>query len=477
MAETDTSSYGKPITSPFETLGALTNIQNASNQNKLFQQQYQTNLGVGQAYKTAIRPDGTIDQSALNQLIQSNPNVAVGLPQIYQGSQEAQKRQQDIQSQQIDVARKNVDTLGSYISPLAALGSKVTVGDVMGAAAKAITAGHVDPKVISQVLSDLPADNSAVPAWLQQQQMRFMSIQEQFNAMHPAPTAINTGLQTQLVRTPQIGAPSIAGTLNNTPPPSTQVIGPDGRPHLIGSGGGGVGGAMGGNPGGLGQQTGFAPGEAEAATVAATGSAGAYQALRNDVGASGTRVFQLNKALTALEGTNTGPGTETTNNIRSFLQAQTPDSLKQFVPDFDPDKTMKYDEANKYLTAFASGAAGSIGPKTNEQLATALSANASTKISNLAAKDVVKANIALEKMKQAAAIQFKNSGEPPQNFSDWYANYNKLSDPRAFLADQQSAKDRRSMLDKMNSKEQASYLNSFKAAIKSGVINLADLPK
>lgn len=490
MAEVDTSSYyqnrPKPL-NPLETLSGVAGLQSTLNQNKLFQQEFNSKQGLSQIYKEAIDPNtGQLDPNKINRLLAdpaASSNVTLGLPQAIQNSQEAQQRNTTIDTSKLENAQKHLQALTSYLAPLAQ--GNPTAGDIAATLAHANASGIASVDEIGKVWSSIPRDQkgqidqSQIKPWVQQNLMRVMSAQEQLNATNPAPIMFNNGQQQIPMRLPQIGAPSQAGPgIQNQLPPTTPTFNQQTQqPGYLGSGGAGAVGGWQDGPGRGFVPSGPALGASAAADVASGGSAKAYQALRDDVGSSGARIFQLGKALTALEGTNTGPGTDSVNNVKSFLLAQSPDFLAKIMPGVDPNKIKNYDEANKYLTAYASGAAGAVGPHTDNQLATALSANASTKISNLAAKDVVKANIALEKMKQAAAIQFKNSGEAPQNFSDWYANYNKFADPRAFLADQQSAKERRTMIDKMNTKEQASYVNSFKAAVKSGVINLEDLPR
>ena len=470
MAETDTSSYGKPITSPFETLGALTNIQNASNQNKLFQQQYQTNLGVGQAYKTAIRPDGTIDQAALNQLIQSNPNVAVGLPQIYQGAQEAQKRQQDIQSQQIDVARKNVDTLGSYISPLAALGPKATVGDVMGAAAKAITAGHVDPKVISQVLSDLPADDSAVPGWLQQQQIRFMSIKDQFNAMHPSPTMVNNGQQQIPVRLPQIGNPSVAGPgIQNQLPPTTPTFNQATKqPGYLGStGAGAAAGGGSGPPGGF-IASGPALGAGAAADVDATAGANQGVALQSRSDQVPTNKALLGNLGTALDQFTSGPGQDWKALAKKFANANSP-----FGAIFDPKSIASQEEFTKQATQLAQSQFQQLGGTgANAQLESAMHTSPNTELSKMGNHSIIallKGNEDAIAIKNQAWQQYKQQNGP-QSYGQFSTKFNQSYDPRVFQGQYLSPDDRQKMVTEMNASEKKSFANSLRIAIANGWI-------
>lgn len=516
MAEVDTSSYGKgpaPI-NPLQTLSGVAGLQNTLNTNKLFQQEYNSKLGLSQIYRQAIDPQtGQLDPQKLNQLMadpQASANVSLGLPQAYQQSQEAQKRNIGINQDQYNLLKDHLNTLTGYLGPLAA--GNPTANDVAATIGHAITTGVATPKEGADMWATLPRDGQGnvdpaqIKPWALQNLQRVQAAGAQYGITNPAPAPVGTGGQTHLLVTPQNGPARDVGQIANTLPPTTSTVGPGNVPQALGpvnsqlqvpgqpapAAGGAPpptpAPAAAAPPGGPGPtapqaapaptgpvQTGLAPGVAEAQTVAAHGSAAAYQSLRNDVGQSATRIFQLGKALTGLQGAPTGPGTETVNHIASFLQAQSPESLKAFLPGVDVNQIKNRDEADKYLQAYASGQAGSFAPHTDSQLATALSSNASTHISNLAAQDVVKANIGLERMKQAQATAFQNSGLPPEKFSDWAVDWNKTTDPRAFIVDQMTPQERTAMITKMKPAEQKNFLNSFRHAVATGVVSMSDL--
>ena len=97
-------------------------------------------------------------------------------------------------------------------------------------------------------------------------------------------------------------------------------------------------------------------------------------------------MVSASSATEPLKNTTTGPGAEGRNAIVSFLAAAP--GINRLVPDFAVESVKNFDEAKKYLEQYAQGAASSMGPGSDAKLASALSANASTKISNLAAQDV-----------------------------------------------------------------------------------------
>jgi len=518
MPEVDTSIYNntaKP-TDMMGTLSGVAGIQNQMNQNKLFQQQYNTNRAVSEGIKASIDPTtGQVDQDKLRQWIARDPNAGYGLQQVIQGSQEAQQRGQTIESSQINLARQHMQTAESYLSPLLAHPNPSS-SEIVAALGEAMTKGHLNEDVARNLYSSLPRgpdgqiDETKIRPWLQQQQLRMLDQKQRFDAMFPAPVTVNTGQDIVPIRMPQIGDITQAGPpIQIQPSPTTIQYDANGQAHFVGTMGNqgvqpapgqpGQGVGMGGGVqgpqatpgqvsqgGGMGRagQVGLPPGTlaaappgvTEAAVVDANRSAGAWANLRDQTADASTQIFQLGKAMEGIKGANTGPGSDALNNAKSFLMTIDPGILKGLGLT-DPAGVKNYDEANKYLMANALSASGSLGEGTDSKIASAITANASTHISNLAAQDVIKANIALVKAKQAQALAFQQSGLPPGKFSDWAVQWSKNNDPRAFLADQQSAKERRAMMDKMNAREMAAYVSSFKFAAKNGVINLLDLPK
>jgi hypothetical protein len=229
-----------------------------------------------------------------------------------------------------------------------------------------------------------------------------------------------------------------------------------------------------GNPPGS-ISTGVGPAQVAGATVAGTGSANDLHSLYANVSTSGPRLYQLNQALTSLQAlgtTGTGPGTDVRNSIQSYLQSipGVGGALSSVIGG-DPTKIANYDEANKYLTAYASNQAANLGSGTDAKLATALSANASTHISNLAGVNVVKATIGLERMQQAQAQAFTQSGLPASSFDQWSANWNKTADARAYAFDLMSPQQRGAVLSGMTGATRTQFLNQVWSAAQGGFID------
>lgn len=250
---------------------------------------------------------------------------------------------------------------------------------------------------------------------------------------------------------------------------SQQGGAPNGRYN---PGGGAPGGAA-GAPGGAPLKTGLGPGE----EVAQRGKAeGAVKLYNNDATAANGfagRMFTLNKALTGLQGADTGKGGETVNDIRNFLTAQSPEMLKRAIPGFDAMalKSANYDEANKYLMQYAMAQAGAMGQGTDEKLAAALSGNANTHINNLAAQDVVRANMGLERMRQAQVAEFDKAGNNVRNYQTFSTHWNKDIDPRVFVVDTLPPDKALALKASMTPSEMSKFVNQYNWALKNRYID------
>lgn len=218
-----------------------------------------------------------------------------------------------------------------------------------------------------------------------------------------------------------------------------------------------------------GPATGLAPGEAEAFQEVA-GQSGKQMALDRQSAATFQReILPLNQAIPALEklGTKgTGPGTETLNQIKSFILSNVPG-----VKESDFNGTVgDYDKAKKYLTDFVNQT-GSSG--TNDKLAAAFAGNPSVHISNAAAVDVAKTALALRRMKQAQLIEADKANVSPAQYSKWASQWNNRQDPRAFGFDMMDKDKAKKMIEKMTPEEKAIFARSLRIAHDAKLTNTA----
>lgn len=205
-----------------------------------------------------------------------------------------------------------------------------------------------------------------------------------------------------------------------------------------------------------------------AASAAGQASSQQAQAARQDLVASKGRLLGLQNAQQALSKTTTGPGTEQFNTIKSFLNTNAPGFAAALH--IDPNQIKNYDEANKYLTMYTLNRANSLGPLTGDKLAAAIAGNPNTHINQLAASELLKVNTALERMGQAGTIAFNASGQPEGTYSQFISNWSHSVDPRAFMLDQLTGAERATLHKALSTVEQVQLQNGYKAAIGAGVL-------
>ena len=210
-------------------------------------------------------------------------------------------------------------------------------------------------------------------------------------------------------------------------------------------------------------------GAPEAAGVEGRQSAEALGSLRESAGTAPQRIFQLEQAAHALSNpkVETGPGSETVNTIKAFMQNYGGKYLT------DPEAIKDYESARKYLTQYAIGQAGSLGQGTDSKLAAAFTGNPNTSMTKLAAQDLIKSAVGLERMQQAIALSWEGSGQPPESFNKWRVGFVKDLDPRVFVFDKLPEDKRQSLIAdvaKMSKPEQEKFAKSYNLAVNAGII-------
>lgn len=473
MAEVDTSSYQhgvKPL-NPLEMLGNVANVQNLMNQNKLFNQQYQTNVGLGQIYKEAINPQtGQLDTSKVNALISGNPNVTLALPQAIQNSQEAAQRNIQLDMAKVDQAQKHIQAMANYTSELLAL-PHPSSNDVASTIGHALSSGLVSQPEAIQFWSNLPRDQAGnidegkIPQFLQQQQMQIMSAGERLNAISPPPDAVNTGSQTLFVRRSNFGAPTIAGAIQNTLPPTTQVYNPQTRQMEFAGGGNGGGGQS-----GAGMAAAPPLGASSAAEVTGQASATQGMALQQMADQVPARKALLGNLEGALDQFTTGPGQNWKQVAKTFANANLPTGMQ-----FDPKSIASQEEFNKQATQLAQSQFQSLGGTgTDAKLDSAMHTSPNDALSKLGNKGIIamlKGNEdAISVKNQAWQSWLQNHG--PESYGAFSTQFNKSYDPRVFQFQYLQPEDRKKSLGGMTKDEQKTFLNSYRTAISNGWVKL-----
>lgn len=479
------------------------------NANGLAQQQtINANRATSAAYQQATDPTtGQVDNNKLVGILSQNPDAAYNLPQVIQGINTQKQQNLTLSTGQQELANKYSQVGGQIALGVLTNGGSPT--DYVQSIKNAVQDGRIDSNVaLNWINHAAPTfnDPAAFQGYLKQN-LASLPPELQASLSKPVLGEVNTGGGTQFTaRNPISGQVAPTGYIANTLSPAEQVariptVGPNGQPGTVSQGSiapsnllppgsapstGGIGNgryptqgagtapasaAIPGAPAGF-IPTGQTPADAAASTVTGTGSANALLADQQSAAGSGARIYQLQAAQQALQNAGpTGPGTAQKNQIQSFLLAQTPGDLGKYLPGIDPQKIASFDEANKYLTQYASAKASALGSGTDSKLATTLSGNASTHISGLAAQDVVKANIGLERMSQAQQDAWQQSGLPASQYSTWAAKFGSTLDPRVFVADQMDPAKVKTMYDKMQPKEQAQFRAQYNWAVQKGYLN------
>ena len=481
---------------PSDQLAKMAAAQNAVNQNQLFQAQQQA----GQAFQGAIDPTtGLPNQNRLGLALRNlSPASAIAVqPALAQaGEMQGQQVSNDRSTLSLNLnQRQNINgVLGSLFNK-----PDLSVEDIHAAAKTAADSGLLRPEMADKLLQGLTpnAPRPQLRDFVGRLMLQNMNAMDQVGQQTGTNENMETGAGTQMqVRaTPMFGggatqtgeiqrtvSPEAAAALRTTmdaqgnpvTAPAAATMQPGAvashlRPLQGGPGRYPVASNATNVPGAGGTAfAGPSPGTIQAADVAGTQSGQALAALRSSVDTSSTRMFQLQKALSALQNTNTGPGTEGRNAVLSYLQA-TPVARSLLPANVEKD-VANYDQANKYLTAFASQQAGAMGSGTDAKLATALSANASTSISNLAARQVVQANMALEKMQQAKLAEAQQQNVAPGQFADWSSRWATQNDPRAFAVEHMTQPQVQAMTAKMSDAERGTFERTYVSARRAGVI-------
>lgn len=205
-----------------------------------------------------------------------------------------------------------------------------------------------------------------------------------------------------------------------------------------------------------------------AATAAATAVGGAAGTQVGEAGGAEinyrNQVNPLERAIPALERlgtTGTGPGKDEVNQMKSVAVSF------GFAPEKWTGSVKDFDEARKYLTDWVRQN-GDV--TTNDKLAASFSSSPSTKISNAAAVDVAKTALALRRMQYMRIQSFRTTGQPPESFPAYAANYNTAHDPRAFAFDHLSVAQRKQVLNSLPAAKRSQFMMDVDAADKAGVL-------
>ena len=525
----------QPVPNMLAQYGQLAQTGNALLQGRQLQQTLAAQQAQGAAIQSAIRPDGTYDTNAANSaLAAAGPAAAPGIQAALAGNQSlAVSQQARGQSGQQQVnqtltslltlpdAQMNGDTIRQSINALAQ-NQAISPADAQGAEAQLPPDGS-PPAAYRQYLTRHTVANLAGPQAVQQiwgaggvqdkggQLVPFVqaspmmggAVTQTAGTMQKTlpPTLLNTGGGT----VPLVNGRAAGPAIPNTPTPGDQnaltpVWDPAKRaftyqpraavaPMVDGSGTPTPTSMVPGLPTSGRVTPGTQPAPPAATNIQSPspgtgatmeGAAAHYVAANADANNYQQRITPLQKAETALETADTGRASETLNNIRSYVQALTPEFLQRSLPTdlTDPNKVAAYDEAHKYLTAAALSAPG--GTRSNEGQAAAQASNASTAISPIAAKAVVRAAIGQMRMTQAGTLAFSQQVQTgqaqPADYDTFMQKWNTQQDPRGYIADKMTPQERAGVVKSLGGVGSPAYQqfkNSYQQGVQTGVVPAA----
>lgn len=398
-----------------------------------------------------------------------------------------------------DLNQSQRESMGAVMGALLQK-ENVTRNDIYDGMSQYVDQNPAAARLVLTSLKHMPKtdDPAALRDWLQIGRNGVLKPSEQGNDTN----FVNTGGQTEAVSSNKfgIGAPKVVGTMNNTLSPAeaagmVEVTNPDGSVSLVPKAQAmqqsGLGVLLppqmraqsnpqpnpqaGPQPGGMGTQNGRYPGggiqiKPPSGVVDANQRANAaggdlLVADQKSNAESNTRINMLQNAATALSQADSGQNADKLQAMRGTLV-----TLGLATPD-QAAKVEKYDEAAKYLTQYAQQKAASFGHGTDAQLSAAMTGNGSTHISNLAAQDVVKVNMALERMDQARMKAWESANLPASQYAKWKSQFGSTMDPRVFVADQLDPAKVQAMVRGMNPKEQKTFRTQYNWAVQNGFIN------
>lgn len=441
---------------------------------------------------------GRFDQTKINAGIAQDPTITLdALPFVNQVQQnenaylENQTKQFDLSSKQLNWLKGG---LGSMLN-----NPNLTQQDIIKFASNGVKQGFLTPEQAVTELQSLPTDPGQLQGWVRQLYTQSLEGEAQLNAIRPQTQVLNTGGQQQVINIdPLTGQPKVAGQIQNTLSPeaasqptqffnrATNQLETIPRSQFVDmQGGAGMGGQPGGmtgrypgtpginpNAGGVPGQVGLpaapALGAQSAADVTGEGAAKAAQALQANAEGASQRVFFLQDMARNLQSFESGPNADWQAKANALALQLAPETAQKLG--IDPQSVASKEEFTKFATNLAIQTAGQLGGGTDNQLAAAVSGNPNASLSKLGNEQIIKTLIGLERATQAKNLAWQESGQPPQNYQKWSAQWNQQVDPRVFVSEELTPEERAKMYKGMSEKDRAKFRDSWKRARQAGIV-------
>lgn len=432
MAEIDTSIYRTQPQDPLKTPLSVLQLLGAVNQNRLFNQTYQARENIGNAYRRNVSESGKVNVPGLMRDLGQGGGFLAG-EAIGTGITNS-TNQFALDTNKLAAAQRGLGAVASN--------PNASRQDFARWATTAIAAG-IDPATVASLLDDVYGAKNP-------KEMRERALKHGIMSLGMEATKATAGRPTANKEIPQITEGEAILERTGVAPDAAR------RPFVTV------------NP----------PGAVEEATSAAQ----LFSRERARAANYANDIWPLEKTLEGLEKLGPegiGPGTDELNTVKTFLKANLPNLPG--VKDIDIDKIKNFDETKKYMIQMAGPVAASFGHGTDQATNLGLSASPNTKISQLAAVDLTKANIMLRRMEHARYLDFMKSGLPANRFPDYAAKWvterrgpngdSWKIDPRAFGIDLFTKEQLAEIKKKLKTENDVRNFNrSVQLAIDSGLV-------
>lgn len=486
MAEVDTSIYKlPPPQNPLQTLLQIGSLGSQINQNKLFQQQYESNIAIGKAIKEATDPNtGQVDTARLGSRIAADPKASWNMLPTMTQAQGLKTATTQAEASQFELASKNLgmmkQTLGALVSD-----PEVTPAKVIQATGKLINSGVLTPKIAAAQLAQMPTDPAALRNWLTGHLMTTMDAQQRMAQTQTGVTPQGVpvmGTQEQFARgainsQPLPGQPQrapVAPQMGQRPP-----VAPGVRPPMPAGVTAPVGApapampvpaipAPPAQPPGI--VMGVPAGTKEAQAI--TGQAGAQQGIALEKAADAAPARQgmlanLEKNLGSFE---SGPMAERARTLKAGVNQV--GSVIGVKP-FDEKNLAAQESFVKEATMLAQQQFQALGGTgTDQQLGSAFKSNPNEALSKEGNKNI----LAMLKGNEAALVAKNDAWQKwkakngPDTYAQFSSDFNRSYSPRAFQWVFLTTEDRAKMVKSMNANERKALAGALQDAESRGWI-------
>ncbi len=381
-----------------------------------------------------------------------------------------------IDKQQMELAMQKVGAVNSSLSGLIGdpdFGKRDLSKKIQDVAVRWVNSGVYTPAHMAEALKSMPSDPPQQAIWLRNIYSQTQSAEQRAQSFFGTPVGTSDQAGTRITQTAQYpGVPTQdRGYVPNQLPPDTRTVASTnpndpnyGSPAIVGPAG--PPGVQQGMPAANGaparsmvpssskvvgdqeaQDSGLYPtgpkpiitGLPPGTEKSMEGAAASYNDASAAAGKYAQRVNPLRQAIPLLEKmkeTDIGPTSERWNDLKSTAQTL---GAGKILGGIDPEKIKDYNELKKYFSQYTSQAAATLGPKTNDGLATAVTSNPNVHMDKLSALELSKMALGAERMQQAGVREFNalvDAGKKsPSQFNKFMVRWGTEQDPRAFVYD------------------------------------------